>query len=107
MIAMPRKYIKIKYLYARVPFRECHIQFVVRKKESDPILHSEIEFYAKSIAYSIDVNIELVFSSKHINSLAIYLIAINGDNRVTCIGYVPINLEEVFISRKDKLDGPN
>jgi hypothetical protein len=34
---MPRKYIKIKYLYARVPFRECVIQFVVRRREEDPL----------------------------------------------------------------------
>lgn len=54
---MPLKYIKIKHLHARVPFRECLIQFVIRKKESDPIVHSEIEFYAKSISYTVDENI--------------------------------------------------
>jgi hypothetical protein len=89
---MPHKYIKIKYLYARVPFRECLIQFVVRKRESDPVLNSEIEFYAKSISYTVDDNIELVYSQKHEKSLAIYLIAINGENRVSSIGFIPLNL---------------
>lgn len=54
IIIMPRKYIKIKHLHARVPFRECSIQFVVRKQEREPVQSSEIEFYAKAISYSLD-----------------------------------------------------
>lgn len=29
--------------------------------------------------------------------------AINGSERVACIGFVPLNLEEVFADRKDRL----
>lgn len=39
---MPRKYIKIQYLYTKVPFRECNIQFVVKKREEEPIIYPEI-----------------------------------------------------------------
>lgn len=33
--------------------------------------------------------------------------AINGSERVACIGFVPLNLDEVFADRKDKLEEIN
>ena len=74
---MPRKYIKIRQLHARVPFRQCVIQFVVRKQEKDPVTALEIEFYAQAISYTLEENVELLYSQKYLNSLAIYLMAIN------------------------------
>lgn len=71
------KYIKVQHLYCRVPFRACKIQFVIKKRGKRAESKSEIELQSKPIDHRTCENMQLTYANRHIDQLALFVIAIN------------------------------
>jgi hypothetical protein len=65
---MLKKYIHIRELYVKVPFKECTFQFVVKRREADPAgSRSEMEFYHRPITHKLDEHLEIVYPDRWLN----------------------------------------
>lgn len=102
---MPRKYILLKELYAKSPFPDGEIRFVVKRKEKDHSTHSQIEFSPKPISSFPEEYMDFSYESSQSNDLGLFVIAISPSNRVANLGCIHLCLDENVWEKKEYLKG--
>ena len=90
---MPHKYILVSQLYVRTPFQHCQLRFIIKPRSLDAPVNTSKPFTSQAVAAAPGQYIDFEYEAEHVNSLAMYVLAI-GNNEVVNIGCIPLHLNE-------------
>ena len=101
---MPNKYILVSQLYARTPFQNGQLRFIIKPRSLDAPVNTSKAFAVKAVAAAPGQYIDFEYEAEHVYALGMYVLAI-GNNEVVNIGCVPLHLDEEVREKKEYLKG--